>query len=93
MEIYQGVERAGDPEGAEAELSAFLESVPILPFSPAVARRCARLRESLRRSGRRVNQRALDLIIAATALEHDLTLVTRNQDDYRDIPGLRLYTI
>ncbi len=31
-----------------------------------------------------------DLLIAATALEHDLTLVTRNVRDFEDIEGLRL---
>ena len=31
-----------------------------------------------------------DAIIAATALEHDLTLVTRNLKDFRWIAGLRL---
>jgi predicted nucleic acid-binding protein len=31
-----------------------------------------------------------DAIIAATALVHDLSLVTRNEEDFKDIPGLRL---
>jgi predicted nucleic acid-binding protein len=88
MEVYRGVERSKDPETAERQLSAFLESVPLLPISPAVARRCAGLRETLRRQGRRVNSRALDLLIAATAIEHNLTLATRNIQDYADIPGL-----
>jgi hypothetical protein len=35
--------------------------------------------------------RALDLVIAATALENDLRLVTRNLADYTDIPELALY--
>lgn len=91
MEVYQGVERSNDPQGAEQQLSAFLESVPLLPISPAVARRCAGLRETLRRQGKRVNNRALDLLIAATAIEHDLTLVTRNMQDYADIPGLTTF--
>lgn len=30
-------------------------------------------------------------MIAATAIEHDLTLVTRNVDDFSDVPGLQLY--
>ena len=30
-------------------------------------------------------------MIAATALEHNLTLVTRNVRDYDDIPNLTLY--
>jgi hypothetical protein len=37
-----------------------------------------------------VCDRALDLIIAATALENDLTLVTYNRADFADIPGPKL---
>lgn len=72
---------------------AFIEGVPVIPLSLGVARRCAGLREGLRKRNRRVNARALDLIIAATAVEHDLTLVTRNFEDYEDIPELRLYQL
>ena len=32
-----------------------------------------------------------DAIIAATALVHDLTLVTRNVSDFEKLPGLKLY--
>ena len=91
MEVYQGVERSPHPEEAQRKLAAFLNSVPVIPLTPAVAQRCARLRETLRKQGRRVNARSLDLIIAATALEYNLTLVTRNAEDYADIPGLKLY--
>ena len=91
MEAYQSVLRSPDRAAAEIRLAAFLVTVPIVPFSPAVARRCAALREQLRQQGRRVRPRALDLIIATTALEHDLELVTRNTDDYKDIPGLKRY--
>jgi predicted nucleic acid-binding protein len=68
----------------------FLLGVLILPFSFAVAERCARLRETLKSQNKRVNSRALDLIIAATALEYNLTLVTKNTDDFKDIPDLPL---
>jgi predicted nucleic acid-binding protein len=90
MEGYQGVLRQPDPEAARRQLEAFIQAVPILPFSRDVAERCAQLREDLRRQGRRVRSRALDLIVAATALEHGLILVTRNRDDYKHIPGLTL---
>jgi predicted nucleic acid-binding protein len=33
----------------------------------------------------------LDLLIAATALTHDLTLLTRNLRDFEHLPGLKLY--
>ncbi len=91
MEAYQGVERSPHPEEAQNQLSALLDSLPVVSLSPAVAQRCARLRETLRKQGKRVNARSLDLIIAATALEYNLTLVTRNTEDYADVPGLKLY--
>ena len=91
LEVYQGTLRSPDPERAEEQFERFLVVVPTLPLSPAVARRCARLREELKSHGRRVRDRALDLVIAATALEHDLRLVTRNLADYEDIPDLALH--
>src|SRR5262245_45596140 len=86
MEALQGIRRSPDPQQAQARFDAFFGNVPVLSFSIPEARRCAALRETLRQQGRRVRQRAMDLMIAATALEHNLTLVTRNRDDYRDVP-------
>ena len=91
MEVYQGVLRGQESEAASAQFAALVAAVPVLPFSRAVAERCARLRETLRQQGKRPQQRALDLIIAATALTHDLVLVTRNVADYQDLPDLVLY--
>jgi len=64
--------------------------IDIIPFSIAVARRCAGIREALKSQGRRVRGREFDLMNAATALEYGLTLVTRNSQDYADVPGLAL---
>ena len=91
MEAYQGVLRAPDRRRAKSALEAVLRAVPVLPLSFPEARRCAWLREDLKRQGKRVRSRALDLVTAAIALEHGLTLVTRNRDDFKDIPGLRLH--
>ena len=89
IEVYQGFLRK-DPE-ILPQHEAALGRLVVLPLSVEIAQRCARVREDLRLRGRRTGSRALDLIIAATALEHDLTLVTRNVADYQDIPGLKLY--
>jgi predicted nucleic acid-binding protein len=35
----------------------------------------------------------MDLMIAATAIEHGLTLATNNPADYRDIPNLQVVTL
>src|SRR5918992_5639736 len=90
IEAYQGVVRSEHPQEASEKFHAFINTVLILPFSFAVAERCARLRETLRKQNKRVKSRALDLIIAATALEYDLTLVTKNTEDFKDIPDLSL---
>jgi len=91
MEVYEGIVRDPNPEAARARFDHFLVGVPILPFSEAVAQTCARLRHQLRSQGKRVNSRALDLVNAATAIHYSLIFVTRNLEDYDDIPDLQLY--
>jgi tRNA(fMet)-specific endonuclease VapC len=91
MEAYQGVLRSPHQTSARKQFEAFLETVPVLPFTLAGAKSCAQLRETLQREGKRVKARALDLMTATIALEHGLTLVTRNVEDYNDIHGLKVY--
>jgi tRNA(fMet)-specific endonuclease VapC len=54
-----------------------------------VAKRYALIRGELAQKGLPVDQP--DLFIAATALYHDLTLVTNNRKDFERVPSLRLY--
>lgn len=72
---------APDERSALESLFAALE---ILPLSEAVTVEAIRLRQ----------QKSLtlgDAIIAATALVHGRTLVTRNTEDFAWIPGLQLW--
>ena len=77
-EIERGIEkrRKADPVFAD-ELAAWLESLVhlyadrILPVTPSVARRWGRL-------SAQIGHESADLLIAATALSHGLTVVTRN---------------
>ena len=77
-EIERGIERQriDNPVFAEA-LGAWLERTielyadRILPVTTAIARRWGRL-------SARIGHGGADLLIAATALEHGLTVVTRN---------------
>lgn len=81
-EIERGIEkrRGGDPEFAAA-LAEWLERLTrlyadrILPVTPGIALRWGRLSARLGHEG-------ADLLIAATALAHGLTVVTRNAGDF-----------
>ena len=89
MELWEGVYGDRDPQGAALRLRTFLRPVTILPFTRRVSQRTARLRRQLRVLRRPVEQRALDLLIAGTALEYALTVVTSDAD-FDDIPGLTI---
>lgn len=91
MEVYQGLLRSEDPEAAHRQSRAFQDQVPVMPFSAACARRCAQLRHDMARNALRTRSRAIDLMNAAIAIEHGLTLVTRNVRDYSDVPGVQLF--
>lgn len=59
-----------------------------LPFDAGAADRFAEIKEHRFRQGRGISTE--DAQIAAIALEQALVLVTRNADDFDDIPGLEL---
>jgi predicted nucleic acid-binding protein len=71
--------------GARTRLAAWLDALiaarpTLLDVTPAIARASGELRAARETSGRRVAM--ADMLIAATALAHGLTLVTRNVRDF-----------
>lgn len=65
-----------------------LQTVVCLPWDAATGRRWAKLVVDLRRRGKTMP--LLDGMIAATALQHDLTIATRNTRDFRKA-GLKVF--
>lgn len=92
MEVWQAVHSATNPRTLAEEYQDFFDSILVIPFDTAIAKRGARLRHDLKQQGIRTRDRALDLQIAATALYHRLELVTYNQRDYDDT-GVALYQL
>ncbi len=88
-EIYRGVYFGTQRRRHEEGFRTLLQLVPVLSLTRPIARRYATLRGQLQQEGRLIDQP--DLFIAATALQHDLTLVTRNLRDFARIPGLLIY--
>jgi tRNA(fMet)-specific endonuclease VapC len=90
-ELYEGAYYSPrDPKAALAGLHAFLQGKELLPLTLAIMERFAQVRGAL---PRRIREQIgdMDLLIGATALEHDLTLLTRNLKDFQHIPDLKFY--
>lgn len=66
------------------DLLEYFRDAQVLPFDATAAQRYEALRTA------RVRVPTMDLRIAAIALSRDLTVLTRNQVDFRRVPGLRV---
>ncbi len=67
---------------------AFCRPFRSLPFDDGAATHYGSIRAQLRREGRPIGGN--DIFIAAIALANDVTLATRNVDEFRRVPGLRV---
>jgi len=89
-ELYKWpLERNWGPQ-RRADLENYLCSYVVLPYDDALARTWASLSASAKQRGRILGY--ADSWIAATALRHDLTLITHNSRDFAGIEGLKLWT-
>lgn len=84
-EIYVGI--LALPRGRKRTqldhwFEAVVQVVDCLPWDAAVSRRWAQLVVDLKKKG--LAMPLLDSMIAATALEHDLTVATRNTRDFQN---------
>ncbi|MGH2554706.1 MAG: type II toxin-antitoxin system VapC family toxin [Actinomycetota bacterium] len=65
-----------------------------LPVDGSVARAYGRVYAAVAAGGRKAQgQRALDLLIAATALAAELPVYTRNPDDFPELDGLEVVAV
>ncbi|HEY4359250.1 MAG TPA: type II toxin-antitoxin system VapC family toxin [Acidobacteriaceae bacterium] len=83
-EVYAGLR-----QGEEEETTAFLDGLLTFPVTFAIARNAGLIKMRFARKGRTVSLD--DMIVAATAMEHDLVLLTGNRKDFDGIDGLHLF--
>jgi tRNA(fMet)-specific endonuclease VapC len=88
MELRYGL--ALNPQHAqkiEPAIASFLASITVLPFGTAEAEQAAQIRAILKTQGQPIG--AYDILIAATALQHNLLVITANQREFDRVPGLQ----
>ena len=90
-ELLMGVHRANTEERRlrrSSFVEAIISGVGVLDFTVAAARVHAQIHAELAAKGQLIG--AHDLIIAATARHHDLSILTDNVDEFSRVPGLRV---
>lgn len=89
-ELYQGAYDARDPQPALQAIHDLLDGTDILPLTQTIMERFTIVRGQLTRNQRQ-QVGDMDLLIAASAIHHDLTLVTCHVRDDALVPGLTRY--
>lgn len=90
-ELWEGIEGSKDPEVGRQGLRDFLRLVNVLPLSNEVAMVFGREAVRLRQAGQRIPD--FDLVIAATALHHNLTLLSDDRVHFSRVPDLKLESL
>jgi tRNA(fMet)-specific endonuclease VapC len=87
-ELYEGVFFSTQPSRSQLALRRFVRGVRVLPIDEQTAKRFGQERGRLRKMRRLVGD--LDLLIAASALRHNLTLLTNNRRHFERVHGLKI---
>jgi tRNA(fMet)-specific endonuclease VapC len=88
MELHYGL--ALNPKFAQKAkplITSFLTTVIIIPFGDKEAEQAAQIRAILKSQGQPIG--AYDVLIAATAIQHHLIMVTANQREFDRVIGLQ----
>jgi tRNA(fMet)-specific endonuclease VapC len=87
-ELCFGVSNSSNPEQNATALAQFIAPLEVVDYTAGVAQPYGSIRSFLKQKGRLIGP--LDLLIAAHAVQLDLTLVTNNLREFSRIPGLRV---
>ena len=88
MELYYGAYKSQKITGNLAKIKTIEQSIEVIPVWIESVEIFGMLKSNLEKTGSRLDD--FDLIIAASALAHNLTLVTNNEKHFKRIEGLKL---
>jgi len=91
-EIYEGVYYSRDPARSEEVLNQFLDpDLEIFTIDEKTCQLFSRERGRLRQQGMSIGD--MDLFIAATCLQHNLTLLSNNRRHFEWVDGLEITSV
>lgn len=83
-ELYMG---ASSPQ-KWVDVKTLTDDIPVLPFTKTISEKAAIIYQKLKKENKIIEFR--DIFIAATAMEHELPVLTRNQKHFTRVKGLKL---
>ncbi len=90
-ELYEGVLNSKNPESSENLLLGFMSEVSVMEIDEGICRIFGELRGKLRKKSLLIDD--FDIIIASTAVYHEITLCTNNRKHYDRIEGLKVLSV
>ena len=90
-EIYHKAYTSTNPQAYLQRFREFLYPMKMLNLNEPIMEKFAEIRAYLFRAGKIIPD--FDIIIAATALHYDLTVLTFDLDHFSRVPDLRIYQV
>lgn len=91
-ELHEGAHHSRQPQKAKTVIDNFFHGLSrVYTINVDTADRFGKIRAKLRKTGRMIED--LDLLIAASCLVNQTTLVTRNIKHFSRIPELKLFRL
>ena len=90
-ELYDGLAGSRNPDADAEALRLFLEAVDVVPLDDAACRVFGTERPRLRKEGNIIGD--MDILIGATAISNNLTLLTNNRRHFERMQGLSIISM
>ena len=90
-ELYEGLVNSSNQEHDERELADFLRPFTLINLNLPICRTFGMERARLRGAGTLIPD--MDLLIGATAMHHNLTLLSNNRRHFERLSGLRIISV
>ncbi len=87
-ELFYGSQKSQHPDRNLTKQRKFLDKFVSLPFDDQAAEVYGQIRAKLEKAGAPIGPN--DLLIAAIAVAHNVTLVSHNTDEFERVEGLNL---